>query len=157
MNSSPKAIVLSTLISSSAVAGMAAWRGRAEGLTGWRPVNAISHIVWGPAAGSQNGLTLRYTGLGLLLNGIACGFWSWLYERRREFSSQPRSPRSPVNDALGAVGIAIVAYVTELPCRPASFHAGLRTEPVASKLSLALRRPGSRPDDTGVVVSRRTK
>jgi hypothetical protein len=110
MNSSLERVVLSTVTTSCAVAGMAAWRGHVEGITAWRPVNAISHIVWGPAAGSQRGVTLRYTGFGLLLNGVACAFWSWLYERCRQVTSEPRSVSS---DAFDAVGISALAYVTD--------------------------------------------
>jgi hypothetical protein len=110
MSSSLERVVHSTLTSSVAVAGMAAWRGRVEGCPAWRPVNAISHIVWGPAAGAQRGLSLRHTGLGLLLNGAACAFWSWLYERGPGIAKQPGSM---VRDVLSAIGISALAYVTD--------------------------------------------
>jgi hypothetical protein len=107
--------------SSLAVAGVAAWRGRVEGSTSWRPVNAISHIVWGPSAGSQRGFSLRYTGFGLLLNGAACAFWSALYEYRRRPMKDPLSMMSAV---LGAIGIAALAYVTDYHIVPRRFTPG---------------------------------
>jgi hypothetical protein len=66
-------------VSSLAVTAMAVICGRAEGQSGWRPINAISHIAWGRKAAQKNLLTAQYTGMGLLLNGVACGFWAWLY------------------------------------------------------------------------------
>lgn len=114
-------IVLSTLTSSAAVAGVAAWRGRVEGSSAWRPVNAISHIVWGPAAGAARGLSLRHTGLGLLLNGAACAFWSWLYARGRGIA---RRPGSMVPDVLSAIGVSVLAYVTDYHVVPRRFTPG---------------------------------
>lgn len=114
-------IVLSTLTSSVAVAGVAAWRGRVEGSSAWRPVNAISHIVWGPAAGAARGLSLRHTGLGLLLNGAACAFWSWLYARGRGIA---RPPGSMVPDVLSAIGVSVLAYVTDYHVVPRRFTPG---------------------------------
>lgn len=122
MNSSPGWIVLDTAIMTScAVAGMAVWRGHVEASSGWKPVDAISHIVWGPAAGSQRECTLRYTGLGLLLNGVACAFWSWLYERRRRFTG---GLRTVVSDALYAIGTSAFAYVTDYHVVPRRFTPG---------------------------------
>jgi hypothetical protein len=64
-------------VSSLAVTGIAVICGRAEGQSGWRPINAISHIAWGRKGAQKNVLTARYTGMGLLLNGVASGFWTW--------------------------------------------------------------------------------
>lgn len=120
MNSRLDKVVLSTLTSSVAVAGVAAWRGRIELRTAWPPVNAISHIVWGPAAGRQRRVSLRHTGLGLLLNGAACAFWSWLYEAGRGFGRQG----SIVNAVLSAIGISALAYVTDYHIVPRRFTPG---------------------------------
>ena len=72
-------VMVSGGLTSLAVDTTAAWRGRREGRTGWRPINAISHILWGPRSAKHQRFTFKYTALGLLLNLIACGFWSWVY------------------------------------------------------------------------------
>jgi hypothetical protein len=84
--------------------------GRAEGQSGWRPINAISHIAWGSKAAQKNLLTARYTGMGLLLNGVACGFWAWLYRHCRR---SMRSPDSFLLSVGSGVAISALAYVTD--------------------------------------------
>lgn len=94
--------------SSVAVAAAAICRARQEGDAGWRPINAVSHIVWGSDAAEQQRFTMRYTASGLLLNLIACGFWAWLFRLRR------RQRRSSVFGSAGrALGISALAYVTD--------------------------------------------
>ena len=69
------------LISSAAVAIAAGIRGQMELGTAMRPLNGISHILWGPQAGKSNTISAKYTLTGLALNTVACGFWAWLYQR----------------------------------------------------------------------------
>ena len=89
MNNNSRLIVIIGAVSSLAVTATAVVCGRVQGQSVWRPINAISHIAWGRRADQKNLLTARYTGMGLLLNGVACGFWAWLYRHCR------RSMRSP--------------------------------------------------------------
>ena len=44
-----------------AVTAAALCREKQEGKAGWRPINSISHIVWGSEAADQRHFTLRYT------------------------------------------------------------------------------------------------
>jgi len=109
------------VVSSLAVTAMAVIRGRAEGQSGWRPINAISHIAWGRKAAQKNLLTARYTGMGLLLNGVACGFWAWLYRHcRRSMQSQD----SFLLSVGSGVAISALAYVTDYYVVPRRFTPG---------------------------------
>ncbi len=91
MNNNSRLILIIGAVSSLAVTATAVVCGRAEGQSGWRPINAISHIAWGRKAAQKNLLTARYTGMGLLLNGVACGFWAWLYRHCRRSMRYPDS------------------------------------------------------------------
>jgi hypothetical protein len=102
-----------------AVATAAMWRGTQEGETDWRPINAISHIVWGSGAADQREFTMRYTVSGLILNAIACGFWAWMF---RLWLRQGRS--SFVRSAGRALGISALAYVTDYYVVPRRFTPG---------------------------------
>ena len=121
MNNNSRLIVIIGAVSSLAVTATAMVCGRAEGQSGWRPINAISHIAWGRKAAQKNLLTARYTGMGLLLNGVACGFWAWLYRHCR------RSMRSPASFLLSVgsgVAISALAYVTDYYVVPRRFTPG---------------------------------
>ena len=84
-------LVVTGVVSSVAMAAMAAMAracGKAEGRSPWKPINAISHIAWGPQAAGRTRFSWQYTGLGLLLNVLACGFWAWVYQPGRRSSEQ---------------------------------------------------------------------
>jgi hypothetical protein len=105
--------------SSVAVAAAAVCRAKQEGDGSWRPINAISHILWGSGAAEQQQFTMRYTASGLLLNLVACGFWAWL------FSLWPRRRRPSLLQSAGrALGISAVAYVTDYHLVPRRFTPG---------------------------------
>jgi hypothetical protein len=113
--------IVSACVSGVAVAAAAAWRARVEGRSGWRPINGISHMVWGRRAAVQERVTLRYTGSGLLLNGLACGFWAWLY-----CLMHPVRPGllGFVRSAVRAIGVSALAYVTDYHVVPRRFTPG---------------------------------
>jgi hypothetical protein len=118
MSSNLTRFVLRSVVSSLPVIVVAAVRGRIEGRSAWRPINAISHIVWGPEAGTQIRVTLRYTGLGLLLNGAACGFWTWVHGGGRGLTT------TPAGRAFRGLGVSILAYVTDYHLIPRRFTPG---------------------------------
>lgn len=109
----------SGLISSAAVAVMAGIRGQVELGTALRPLNGISHILWGSQAGKVNAINVKHTLAGLALNTVACGFWAWLYENAARRSSATTSEA-----ATGAVGVAALAYVTDYYLIPSRFTPG---------------------------------
>lgn len=111
--------VKSGVLSSVAVAVTAALRGRIELGDSLRPINGISHILWGPQAGKVTTISAKYTLAGLALNTVACGFWAWLYE-----NAARRSSASASEAATGAVGVAALAYVTDYYLIPSRFTPG---------------------------------
>ena len=121
MNNNSRLIMIIGAVSSLAVTATAMVCGRAEGQSGWRPINAISHIAWGRKAAQKNLLTARYTGMGLLLNGVACGFWAWLYRHCRR---SMRSPDSFLLSVGSGVAISALAYVTDYYVVPRRFTPG---------------------------------
>ena len=121
MNNNSRLIMIIGVVSSLAVTATAVVCGRAEGQSGWRPINAISHIAWGRKAAQKNLLTARYTGMGLLLNGVACGFWAWLYRHCRR---SMRSPDSFLLSVGSGVAISALAYVTDYYVVPRRFTPG---------------------------------
>ena len=73
------------------------------------PLNATSHFLWGDKAARKNGVSLRYTAVGLAANAGACVFWALLYEAL--------SKRRPIRNAAL---VSAAAYVTDyyvVPCR----------------------------------------
>ena len=114
-------LLLTSIVSSIAVAATAAACAKVEDQSAWTPINGISHILWGDHAATRRRFTWRYTGTGLVLNGVACGFWAWLYQCR------PRSVNSPNSIAASIVrGIATsaLAYVTDYYIVPRRFTPG---------------------------------
>jgi hypothetical protein len=109
------------LISSAAVALTAALRSRVEGRSVWKPINAISHMVWGRHAAKRRECTLRYTGTGFLLNVAACVFWAGCY--RFWLRTMPR-PNSSSTAALTGIGTSALAYITDYYVVPRRFTPG---------------------------------
>ncbi len=107
------------LISSAAVAAVAGIRGGMELGTPMRPINGISHIVWGPQAGNAQTVSVKYTVVGLTLNAIACWFWAALYR----WGSRTAGTSSP-EAVAGAAGIAALAYITDYHVVPRRFTPG---------------------------------
>ena len=86
-----------------AVTAAAVCRATQEGEAGWRPINSISHILWGSEAADQRQFTLRYTVSALLLNVVACGFWALVF---RLWSSEKRP--AFIQSAGRGIGISIL-------------------------------------------------
>lgn len=107
------------VFTSAAVAVAAAIRGRMELGTSLRPLNGISHILWGPHAGNVKTMNAKYTLAGLALNTGACWFWAWLY-RKGAYNVYA----STSGAAAGAVGVAALAYVTDYHLIPRRFTPG---------------------------------
>jgi hypothetical protein len=108
-------------LSGMTVAGAAAWRAQIEGQSDWGPINAISHIVWGPQAAAQQRFTAKYTGSGLLLNALASGFWGWLYGVMGRYSA---APNSYSRSAGRGMVVAAVASITDYYLVPRRFTPG---------------------------------
>ena len=102
-----------------AVTAAAVCRATQEGEACWRPINSISHILWGSEAADQRQFTLRYTVSGLLLNVVACGFWALVF---RLWSSGKRP--AFFQSAGRGIGVSILAYITDYYLIPRRFTPG---------------------------------
>ena len=76
-------------------------------------------LVWEKRAGRRNRFTLQYTGMGLLLNVAACGFWAWLYRRWRRSIEAPGSFSTSVGRGIA---VSVLAYVTDYYSCPGDSH-----------------------------------
>jgi hypothetical protein len=104
------------------------------------PLNAVSHIAWGEPAGWERGVSAKYTGLGLALNGTAVTAWAGLHEllfRRRPL--------------LGGALISALAYATDYFVVPRRVTPGFEKRlsgagmfAVYAALALALSLPAAR-------------
>jgi hypothetical protein len=121
MNQNVKGIWLGGVASSAAVAVAAALRSSIERRSMWRPINAISHIVWGRRAAKETGCTIRYTITGLVLNTIACVFWAGCY---RVWHQRTSDPKSLMTSSLLGLGTSAVAYLTDYHVVPRRFTPG---------------------------------
>ncbi len=121
MNSELKKLFLTGAISSLAVAAAAAACGKADGQSVWKPINTISHILWGRRSAGQSQLSFKYTGAGLLLNGVACVFWAWVY---REWQRSLDKPPSISALSQGGFAVAALAYLTDYHLVPTRFTPG---------------------------------
>lgn len=121
MGESWKRLWVEGLASSAAVAVTAALRGRIEGRSVWRPINAISHIMWGWHAAERKERSVRYTGTGLFLNAAACLFWAGCYQGWRR--TMPKSD-SASTAALVGVATSVLAYITDYYLVPRRFTPG---------------------------------
>lgn len=102
-----------------AVTAAAVCRATQEGEAGWRPINSVSHILWGSDAADQRQFTLRYTISGLLLNAVACGFWALVLRLWRS-GKRP----SVIQSAGCGIGVSILAYITDYYLIPRRFTPG---------------------------------
>lgn len=86
-----------------------ALRGRADSGSAVAPINATSHVLYGPEAASADRPDLRHTIPGLLINAGACVFWATVYERL--FEREPGS--RPAHAVLGGTVVAALAYLVD--------------------------------------------
>ena len=84
--------------------------GRIEEGNSVAPLNAISHIPWGDEAAQQEDASLKYTATGTLLNTLAMGSWSLVYEA--VFGKAVRQGNKSTA-ILGGIAISGLAYVTD--------------------------------------------
>lgn len=74
--------VFSGSIASLATSAAAAALGQRISGSAAAPINATSHVLWGDeAVRAQDGLSARYTGLGLVINSASAIFWALFFER----------------------------------------------------------------------------
>ncbi len=95
--------------------------GQIEDSDALSPLNAISHIAWGDEAFTQRGLSLKYTGIALLLNEVSVASWAYLHEWL--FARARREGRG-ATCVLGAIGVSALAYLVDYHAVPERFKPG---------------------------------
>jgi hypothetical protein len=93
----------------------AAVRGRVDSGSAVAPINATSHIVLGPAAGDVDGLDLKHTLLGVVINAGASVFWASIYQPLFDRAGQRGGMGISV---LGGAAVAALAYLVDYRLMP---------------------------------------
>lgn len=96
-------------------AAAAALRGRTDSGSAVAPINATSHVVYGPEAGNVEVPDFRHTMLGLVINAGASVFWAAVYERLFGRAGNRGDVGAPL---LGGVLVAALAYVVDYHLMP---------------------------------------
>jgi hypothetical protein len=122
-----RAALLSGSLASLFSAGVLVWRGRREAGDAAAPLNGPSQWIWGRAAPSARGFTVKHTVVGYAIHHFAATFWAMFYERARWSSG---------NTLPLAVGTAAVANVVDYLFTPKRLQPGYERQ--LSKRSLAL-------------------
>jgi hypothetical protein len=86
------------------------------------PINAISHIVWGDKAVTEDRISPRYTAGGLVLNTLAAMGWALLYEKCFGDAAEEGNVQWSL---LGGALVAATAYVTDYHIVPKRLTPGL--------------------------------
>ena len=93
-----------------ATAAAAAVRGMTDSGSAVAPINATTHVVYGPEAGDVDVPDLKHTMLGLVINAGASVFWATIYERLFGRAGN----RGDVGRALlGGGMVAAIAYLVD--------------------------------------------
>ncbi|QKT03842.1 hypothetical protein HUS23_08420 [Ectothiorhodospiraceae bacterium 2226] len=87
-----------------------ALRGRHDSGSALAPINATSHVLWGPRAAASGRVTVNHTLPGLLINAGATGFWALVMERL--FGAR-LDARGKAAAPVAAAATAALAYLTD--------------------------------------------
>jgi len=88
----------------------AALRGMTDSGSAVAPINATSHVVYGPEAGNVDVPDFKHTMLGLAINAGASVFWATLYER---LFGRAGSRGDVGRSLLGGGVVAALAYLVD--------------------------------------------
>lgn len=102
------AIVAGSVVCVATLAAVAL-RGRADSGSAVAPINASSHVIWGPEAAAADLPDVRHTVPGFAINAGACVFWATIYEA--SFGRAAR--RDPGLALLGGPVVAALAYLVD--------------------------------------------
>jgi hypothetical protein len=93
----------------------AALRGMTDSGSAVAPINATSHVVYGPEAGEVEVPDFKHTVLGLAINAGASVFWATLYERLFGRAVDRGDVATPL---LGGGLVAALAYLVDYHLLP---------------------------------------
>jgi hypothetical protein len=125
------ALAAGSIVCAVTLAAVAA-RGLTDSGSAIAPINATSHVVYGPAAGNVDLPDIKHTVPGLAINAGACMFWATVYERLFGRGNSGRAGRALFGGAL----VAALAYVVDYHLVPKRLTPGWE-ERVSSR-SLAM-------------------
>jgi hypothetical protein len=100
-------------LSSGSLAGLVttaavALAGRREARSAAAPINATSHVMWGDEAGTADGVDLKHTVPGLLINAGAGVFWALVHELLLARShARNRATAAATGAAVSALAYAV--------------------------------------------------
>lgn len=104
-------------VAAGALSGLVlAWRGRVERGRAAAPVNAPSHWIWGRPALQADGVSVRHTGLGLLVHQGSSFLWSAAYAALQAWRARP-STATRLADAIAVTALAAVVDLRLVPER----------------------------------------
>jgi hypothetical protein len=102
------AIVAGSIVCGATLAAVA-FRGRADSGSAVAPINATSHVIYGPEAATADLPDVRHTVPGFAINAAACVFWATIYEEL--FGRAAR--RHPGMALIGGPAVAALAYLVD--------------------------------------------
>lgn len=88
----------------------AAVRGRIDSGNAVAPINATSHVVFGPEAGDVGVPDLKHTPLGVAINAGASVFWAAIYQQLFDRDGQRGGL---ITSVLGGAAVAALAYLVD--------------------------------------------
>lgn len=108
---------------------------RIEGKGAARPVNATSHVLWGPKEAARDEIDLAHTGAGLGINVGSAFFWGAVFAL-----AAPRPASTPRRSLIArAFGTTLLAAVVDYAVVPKRLRPGwelvLRARSVAAALA----------------------
>jgi hypothetical protein len=93
-----------------ATAATAALRGLSDSGSAVAPINATTHVVYGPEAGEVDTPDFKHTLLGIAINAGASVFWATVYERLLGRAGSRGNVGIPL---LGGAAVGALAYLVD--------------------------------------------
>lgn len=112
-----------------------ALRGARDTGSALAPINATSHVIWGPAAGQVERPTLRHTLPGAVIN-LGSGLW-WALVFQKLFGAATERRGLPAA-LLGGVATAGLAYLLDYRLLPRRLSPGWEQRITGRSLRLSL-------------------
>lgn len=115
--------LVSGAAASLASAAVLVWVGRSGKAGPWRPLNAISHWVWGDAAFAQGAPSARHTVLGYAIHHTVATGWAFSYE---QLAARRAAEPTASDVALAAATIATTSCFVDFAVTPHRFTPGFQ-------------------------------
>lgn len=107
---------------------------RQEGQTAARPVNATSHVLWGPEDATRDGIDLRRTASGVAINIASAFFWAALFA----LAAPPVPKRTGVKVVATAFRTALLTALVDYRLIPRRLRPGWELALPGRSVALAL-------------------